>query len=87
MWRGGVRLAMGLSRVDVLEHARVAALLGDAAGDASRPFYMAALTVRTRGLAQAAAALAAGGVAVRHEAGRILVPAAAAMGCPIEFAA
>ena len=83
---GGVSLVVGLSRLDVLAHAAVAALLGAAAGPA-RPHYMAALTLRTRSLGMAAAALAAGGVIAAHEAGRILVPAAAAMGCPIEFVA
>ena len=84
---GGVSLAVGLSRFDVLDHATVAALLGAAAGPADRPHFMAALTLRTLDLAQAAAALAAGGVDALHGDGRILVPAAAAMGCPIEFVA
>ena len=83
---GGMSLVVGLSRFDVLEHATIAALLGDAAADpAGRVHYMAALTLRTRALDQAAAALSAGSVAARREGGRILVPAAAAMGCPIEF--
>ena len=82
---GGLSLVVGLQRFDVLEHAAVAALLGNAAGDdAGRAHYMAALTLRTRSLGQAAAALA--GVPVLREAGRILVPASEAMGCPIEFA-
>jgi hypothetical protein len=83
---GGVSLVVGMQRFDVLDHQSVAALLGDAAGDAAgRAHYMAALTIRTLSLDQAAAALAAGSVPVRQEAGRILAPASAAMGCPIEF--
>jgi hypothetical protein len=83
---GGFSLAVGLQRFDVLDHETVAAALGDAAGDAAgRDHYMAALTLRTLSLDQAAAALA--GVKMRREAGRILVPASAAIGCPIEFVA
>ncbi len=79
---------VGLGRIDVLRHDAVAALLGTAAGEAGgRAHYMAALTLRTRSLDMARAALAAGGVAARDEPGRILVPAGAAMGCPIEFVA
>jgi hypothetical protein len=84
---GGYSLVVGLSRIDVLAHTNVRQLLGAAAMADSRPHAMAALTVRTRALDQAAAALAAGGVPSTHQPGRILVPAAAAMGCPIEFVA
>ena len=83
---GGFSLALGLQRFDVLSHAVVAGLLGKAAGDpAGRAHYMAALTLRTLSLEQAEAALA--GVAAMRETARILVPADAAMGCPIEFVA
>ncbi len=85
---GGVSLLAGLGRIDVLRHDMVAALLGPAAGPVEgRAHYMAALTLRTRSLDMARAALATGGVTVRDEARRILVPASAAMGCPIEFVA
>jgi hypothetical protein len=85
---GGVSLVVGLQRFDVLNHAVVAELLGHAAGDAAgRLHYMAALTLRTLGLDRTAAALAAGDVPAVRELGRILVPASAAMGCPIEFVA
>ncbi len=83
---GGISLVVGLQRFDVLGHAMVADQLGSAAGEAAgRPHYMAALTLRTLGLDQAAEAFAAGAVPVLREAGRILVPAGAAMGCPLEF--
>ena len=85
---GGVSLVTGLGRIDVLRHDAVAALLGPAAGEAAgRAHYMAALTLRSRSLDAVRAALAAGGVAAQDERGRVLVPASAAMGCPIEFVA
>ena len=81
---GGISLAVGLSRVDVLEHAAVASALGDCAPDAAgRAEYMAALTLRTVSLAQAEAALSA--APVRRHPGRLTVPAAAAFGCALEF--
>jgi hypothetical protein len=83
---GGVSLVVGMSRFDVLGHAAVGDLLGNAAGDAAgRPHYMAGLTLLTRSLDQTAHALAAGGAPALREVGRILVPASAAMGCPLEF--
>ncbi len=83
---GGVGLVVGLSRIEVLRHDTVAAQLGEAAGEAGgRAHYMAALTLRTLGLDRVRGALAAGGVAGLEQPGRILVPAASAMGCPIEF--
>ena len=83
---GGIALAVGVSRIDILRHDAVAAQLGRAAGDAAgRAHYMAALTLRTLGLDMVRAALAAGGVAGIEEPGRILVPAAFATNCPIEF--
>ena len=85
---GGVSLAVGMGRVDVLGHAATADLRGDAAGERDgRAHYMAALTLRTRSLDEARAALQAGGVAARKDGHRLLVPATAAMGCPIEFVA
>ena len=75
---GGIRLVNGMSRVDVLSHAAVAAQLGEVE---ERAEYMAGLTLRTTSLAMAAAATG-------HAAadGRVLVPAAAAFGCVLEFA-
>ena len=85
---GGVSLVTGLAKIDVLHHDAVAAVLGPAAGDAGgRAHYMAALTLRSRSLDMVRAALAASGVAAQDEPGRVLVPAHAAMGCPIEFVA
>ncbi len=82
----GVRLVVGAGAIDVLPHASVAELLGDAAGDAAgRSHYMALLTLRTRNLATTRSALASGNVAVISEADRVIVSASAAMGCPIEF--
>ncbi len=76
----GISLVVGLSRVDVLEHAAVAARLGAAEGRAE---YMAALTLRTLSLERAASALAA--VPVVRMADRLIVPAEAAFGCALEF--
>jgi len=61
--------------------------LGDAAPDpAGRADYMAALTIRTASLAQAARVLQAGGISrARVEPQRILVPAADAMNVALEF--
>jgi hypothetical protein len=80
---GGVSLVVGLSRVDVLTHATVAGQLGKAGKSDERPEYMAALTLRTRSLAQAATALEH--IPVRHDPARLTVPAEAAFGCAIEF--
>ena len=57
----GYSLAIGLSRFDVITPADLAREFGDAApaGD-GRDEYMAALTIRTRSLERAAAALATG---------------------------
>ncbi len=80
---GGVSLIVGLSRVDVLTHAMVATQLGKAAKSDERPEYMAALTLRTRSLTQAAAALQQ--IPIHQEPGRLTVPADFAFGCAIEF--
>lgn len=83
---GGVRLAVGAQAIDVLGTAEAARQLGDAAADpAGRAHYMAALTLRTRGLGLVRAALEGGGVTAAVEPHRVLVPALAGMGCPIEF--
>jgi hypothetical protein len=86
---GGQSLAVGLSRFDIVTPATLAAWFGEAAPDGGgRAEYMAALTLRTTSLDQAATALEAGAVAgVRRESGRLLVPAAAAFGATLEFVA
>ena len=81
---GGISLVMGLSRVDVLDHATVAAMLGDGAPDAAgRVEFMAALTLRTLSLDQAETALAA--VPTERLDDRLVVPATAGFGCALEF--
>lgn len=84
---GGCALAVGLSVFEVVTLDVLAARFGDARPDAGgRSDMMAALSFRTRSLDQAASALAAGGIAgVRREAGRIIVPAAAAFGATVVF--
>ncbi len=83
---GGIRLVVGLSSFDFVTPAKVAGMFGDAATDGGgRDQYMVALGIRTRSLAQAAAAFAAGDVAFRRDASRILVPATQAMGTVLEF--
>ncbi len=84
---GGCRLVAGLSSFDFVTPDRVAAQFGAAAprGD-GRAQYMAALSIRTRDLAQAEAAFAAGGVTgLRRDGGRIVVPSSHAMGTVLEF--
>jgi hypothetical protein len=80
-------LAVGLSRFEVVTPAVLAQQFGDAAptGD-GRDEYMAALTLRTRSLQQAASALQSGQINnVRREAERIVVPASEAFGVTLEF--
>ncbi len=85
---GGVALTVGLSRIEILQHDAVAALLGAAAADGyGREHYMAALTLRTKSLDMARASLARTGVSAVEQPGRLVVPASAAMNCPIEFVA
>ena len=86
---GGFRLAVGLSHLDILAPAALAAEFGDALPDPDgRRQFMAALTLRTLSLARAAAALQAGGIApAQSSANRLVVPAAAAFGATLEFAA
>lgn len=86
---GGVRLAMALSSVDVVDPATCAALYGDAAPDAAgRPDYLAALVLRSADLARTASVLEAAGVRVTWpEAGRLVVSADQAMGVALEFRA
>jgi hypothetical protein len=86
---GGFRLAVGLSHLDILAPAALAAEFGDALPDPDgRRQFMAALTLRTLSLARAAAALQAGGIApAQPSANRVVVPAAAAFGATLEFVA
>ena len=84
---GAWTLEAGSVTVELVTRAELSQRLGDCAPDAAgRADYMAALTVRTASLAQAAQALEAGGVtAARFEEHRILVPARAAMNVAVEF--
>jgi len=83
---GGIALAVGLSRFDVVTQPRLAEMFGDAAPDpAGRTDMMAALSFRTTSLDSSASALAVGGVIARRDPGRIVVPARAAFGAVLEF--
>ena len=84
---GGCSLAVGMSRFDILTHEALVNQFGEAApGGDGRAEFMAALTFRTRSLDAACAALEAGGVAgFWREEGRVVVPAASAFGCALEF--
>jgi Glyoxalase-like domain len=79
---GGLSLALGDARLDLLAPARVAELFGThPAGD-----RMAALTFRTRSLDALRQALASGGIAPsRDEPARVVVPPEAAFGPCLEF--
>jgi hypothetical protein len=83
----GQALSVGLSRFDIVTPAALVRQFGDAAPAAEgRDEFMAALTIRTRSLQRAAAALQVGGIAgVRQEADRIVVPASEAFGVTLEF--
>jgi hypothetical protein len=83
----GYSLALGLSRFDVITPDALFREFADAAPAADgREQYMAALTVRTRSLELAAAALAAGRInGVRREADRIVVPATETLGVTLEL--
>ena len=83
----GYSLALGLSRFDVITPDALFREFADAAPAADgREQYMAALTVRTRSLELAAAALGAGRInGVRREADRIVVPATETLGVTLEL--
>jgi hypothetical protein len=82
---GGLALALGNTRVEIVTPDRVAAAFGDEAPAASgRADYMAALTLRTASLDAAARAIGRG-VAVRREGRRLIVAAASAMNTTLEF--
>jgi Glyoxalase-like domain len=84
---GGLRMPMGLARLDVIAPAEVARRFSAAAPSPDgRAEAMVALVLRTTDLAHAAAALAAGGVAgVVREPRRLLVPAGEAFGVTLVF--
>ena len=83
----GCSLAVGLSRFDLMTQAALVNEYGDAVPAAEgRDEYMAALTIRTRSLDRAAAALADGAVnSVRRDPDRIVVPPAGTFGVTLEF--
>ena len=85
----GRRLVVGNSCVDLVTPAELQRLYGDAVPDAGgRESYMAALTFRASSIDRVAQALQAGGIAgVRREEARIVVPAAQAWNCTLEFVA
>ena len=86
---GGFRLAVGLSRFDVVDPTQVAARFGAAIPAAQgRREWMAALVLRTRGVDMAEAALRAGGIALaEHTADRVLVGPDQTMGVTLAFVA
>lgn len=84
---GAWELRAGAAQIEFVPREEVTRRLGDAAPDpAGREDYMAALTIRTHSLSQAAHALQAGGIdSLRVETHRILVPAIQAMNVALEF--
>ena len=86
---GGFRLAVGLSRIDVIDASELAARFGAAVPAAQgRREWMAALVLRTRGVDMAEAALRAGGIALaEHTADRVLVGPEQTMGVTLAFVA
>jgi len=84
---GSWTLAGGTVQVTLLRPQELSRRLGLAAPDpAGRADFMAALTIRTASLSQAARALEAGGIRrARIEPHRILVPASDAMNVALEF--
>jgi glyoxalase-like protein len=84
----GYSLAVGLSRFDIVTVDQLVTEFADAAPRDDREEFMAALTLRTRSLDRAAAALGAGSVkGFRQEPDRIIVPATEAFGVTLEFRA
>lgn len=82
---GGFTLAVGLSRLDIVDEGEARKQFGDALPDAAgRATWMAALTLRTCSLDVAKAALGSAATPVR---GGLVVPAAAAFGVTLEFVA
>jgi hypothetical protein len=83
---GGLRLGVGLTRVDVLSRADVERRFGKAAPPQDgRPDAMTALVLRTADLDRTEAALMAGDVPHTRESERVLISAAEACGVALEF--
>ena len=84
---GGHRLAVGLSRIDVIDPRELTARFGAAVPAAQgRREYMAALVLRTRAPAMAEAVLRAGSIAIAaHTADRVLVGPGETMGVTLAF--
>ena len=84
---GSRSFSAGACEIELMTHEAVRRKYGDAAPDpAGRKEYLAALGMRTGSRAKTQAALAAGRVERSETAGRILVPAKAAMNVALEFA-
>ncbi len=85
--RSGLEIDLGNTRVEIVTPQTVAAAFGAAAPDGmGRADYLAALTIRTTSLDQAADAMARGGNGgVHREIGRLVVPADAALNTTLEF--
>jgi len=85
---GGHRLAVGLSRFDVVDPRELAARFGTAAPPPQgRTEWMAALVLRTQALDMAEAALRAGGIGATRAPDRVLVGAAETFGATLAFVA
>jgi hypothetical protein len=84
---GGLRLAAGLSSVQMVSPPALAQRFGEAAAPPDgREEWMAALVLRTSSLAQAAASLEEGTISgIRREPVRLVVPASQAWGVTLEF--
>ena len=84
---GAWELSAGAVHIEFVTREEVTRRLGDAAPDpAGRENYMAAVSIRTHSLSQAAQALQEGGIAgLRMEPHRIVVPAIHAMNVALEF--
>ena len=83
---GGYRLAVGLTRIDVVDPRQLAARFGTMVPAAQgRSAWMAALVLRTQSLDMAAAAVRAGYVAATVATDRVLVGPQATMGVTLAF--
>ena len=85
--KGGKSVVVGNSRVDIITEAELKAQFGEAVPDPEgRKAYMAGLTFRTVSAEKAARALKAGKIeGVTSSAGRVVVPARAAVNAVLEF--
>ena len=86
---GGSRLAVGVSRFDVVDPRELAARFGTNVPAAQgRSEWMAALVLRTRAVAMSAAALSQGGIAIAAQSNeRVLVGPDQTMGATLAFVA